>query len=102
VNLSKDGRILSFDEKPGSAEVHTTQRTLVNGGVYLLEKKALATVTPGRAASMERDVFPGLARRGLLAGVVEDGYFADIGTPESLAAFEDDLNRGVVPGIAGN
>jgi NDP-sugar pyrophosphorylase family protein len=67
---------------------------LVNGGVYVLEPSALAEIQPGQAASIERDVFPRLASHRQLAGKEQSAYFADIGTPESLAAFERDVMRG--------
>ena len=43
----------------------------------------------------EREVFPRLAERGALAGHAQQAYFADIGTPESLAAFERDVLSGL-------
>ena len=36
------------------------------------------------SCSLERDVFPPLARDGKLLGVPYDGYFIDIGVPESI------------------
>jgi len=96
VRLAEDGHILAFDEKP--AKVETSRRgvsTLVNGGVYVLEPPALAEIQPGQAASIERDVFPRLASRRQLAGQEQSAYFADIGTPESLAAFERDVLDGL-------
>jgi NDP-sugar pyrophosphorylase family protein len=48
----------------------------------------------GGAASIERDVFPRLASRGRLGGHEQRAYFADIGTPESLSAFEKDVLDG--------
>ncbi len=117
VRLAQDGRILSFDEKPAPGEPVETSRwdvsnnqmpgenqtpqrgvstNIVNGGVYLLEPLALADIPPWEAASIEREVFPRLASRGQLGGLVQDAYFADIGTPESLEAFERDVVRGVV------
>jgi len=98
VKLANDGKILSFNEKPDSQEAHPEEQTmLVSGGVYLLSKKALASITPGSTVSIERDIFPNLVRDELMAGIVEIGYFADIGTPESLAAFERDIIHGIVP-----
>jgi NDP-sugar pyrophosphorylase family protein len=36
-----------------------------------------------------------LAERQRLAGCLQEGYFVDIGTPDSLAAFERDIQKGV-------
>jgi mannose-1-phosphate guanylyltransferase len=62
--------------------------------VYLIEPQALAQVQPGQPASIERDIFPALAARGQLAGLEQQAYFADIGTPASLTAFERDVQAG--------
>ena len=101
VRLSEDGHILAFDEKPGQVPVETqnlaslqSQTVLINGGVYVLEARALADVPPDRAVSIEREVFPRLAAQGALAGCEQQAYFADIGTPDSLAAFERDVLDG--------
>jgi NDP-sugar pyrophosphorylase family protein len=94
VRLAEDGHILAFAEKP----IQTQGRllpALVNGGVYVLESQALSDIQPGQAASIEREVFPRLVARGLLAGHEQQAYFADIGTPESLAAFERDVLEGL-------
>ncbi len=97
VRLADDGHILAFDEKPGLESPRRNESTppgvLVNGGVYVLEPQALAEIAPGQAASIERDVFPRLAARGQLAGLEQAAYFADIGTPASLAAFERDVQN---------
>jgi NDP-sugar pyrophosphorylase family protein len=96
VILENDGRISRFDEKPGTLQVPTQETELVNGGLYLLEKRALDTVAPGASASLEEQVFPELVRSGQIGGIVLQGYFADIGTPDSLNHFEDDVTRGIV------
>ncbi len=93
VRLAEDGHIRSFDEKPAQVLASGTP-VLINGGVYVLGPRALADVPPGQAVSIEREVFPRLAVEGWLAGCVQDAYFADIGTPDSLAAFERDVVDG--------
>jgi len=89
VILSDQGIVEGFTEKPvgiGSA--------LVNGGVYLLREESLSGIEFGQPVSLERQVFPELASQGLLAGFPHEAYFIDIGTPESLAAFERDVLDG--------
>jgi len=100
VSISRDGRIAAFDEKP-KADLRSTQNAgiLTNGGVYVFNEGALDNIQPGDTASLEHQVFPHLASKGLLAGVVQQGYFADIGTQESLAAFEKDLKTGNLPAL---
>lgn len=72
------GRITTFRSRPdrmGSG--------LVNGGIYFC-RRALVDCLSARCA-LEEDVLPVLAREGALVGVPLDGYFVDIGVPESLA-----------------
>ncbi len=96
VNLGSDGKIHSFTEKPSTLKTYPGRLALINGGVYILEPSALVDVPPNQAMSIERQVFPALAVQGQLGGLVQEAYFADIGTPESLATFEQDLLHGVV------
>jgi mannose-1-phosphate guanylyltransferase len=92
VELREDGTVASFLEKPGEWE----GTALINAGVYVLEPEVLELVPRGRLFSIERGVFPKLARAGSLYGYVDHGYWRDIGTPESyLQAHFDILGRAV-------
>jgi NDP-sugar pyrophosphorylase family protein len=91
VALAEDGRILSFDEKPPVVD-----QALINGGVYVIEPRALESIQIGQQVSMERQVFPMLAAQRRLFGQVQMAYFTDIGTPQSLAAFEGDVKSGKI------
>ena len=77
VTLTKDGRISAFQEKQPDIGAG-----YVNAGVYLFERSALAAIPADRVVSLERDVLPGLAGRGLY-GWADEAAFIDIGTPES-------------------
>lgn len=81
VELDTDGFVQRFVEKDPSA----TGAGLINAGIYLFDRPVIAEIVDSGAASLERDVFPGLAARGM-RGHSTDGTFLDIGTPESLAA----------------
>ena len=52
----------------------------MNGGLYAFSP-ALWRALPSGASSLERDVLPLLAARGVLRGVPVSGEFYDIGTP---------------------
>jgi NDP-sugar pyrophosphorylase family protein len=93
VKLDETGRIIAFDEKPESGG-HSP--VLVNGGIYVLDSQALAGLPAGQPASLEKQVFPALAAESRLAGLVLPAYFADIGTPDSLAAFTRDVQSGKI------
>ena len=91
VRLAGDGRVATFLEKPRPEEIDTN---LINAGLYVLEPDVLDLVPPGRAVSIERDVFPRLAAEGTVYGLALPGYWLDVGTPDSyLQAHRDVLER---------
>ena len=63
----------------------------VNGGQYAFSP-LLWHHLPAGASSLERDVLPGLAAKGLLAGSEVAGRFWDIGTPEDHERAERELS----------
>lgn len=85
-------RVISFAEKTGSGP------GLINGGVYLLRREALEGL-PLPPCSLEQQVLPGLAARGLLFGRAYEGYFIDIGLPEELNRAQEDLPRRRRPSV---
>lgn len=72
------GRVRAFAEKSAQGA------GLVNGGVYVLRRELLERL-PSGPSSLERDLFPALAAEGALVGRAYDGFFVDIGIPESLS-----------------
>jgi mannose-1-phosphate guanylyltransferase len=91
VRTASDGRVESFLEKPRPEQIDTD---LINAGLYVLEPEVLELVPPGRAVSIEREVFPRLAAEGSVFGIALPGYWLDVGTPESyLQAHRDVLER---------
>jgi phosphoheptose isomerase len=77
VQIAPDGRVAAFVEKPAKPGT-----SLISAGVYLLEPEAIAMIPSDGPVSVETEVFPKLINRGLY-GVIGDGLFVDIGTPES-------------------
>jgi D-glycero-D-manno-heptose 1,7-bisphosphate phosphatase len=71
-------RIVSFVEKKQS-----TGPALINGGVSVLRASIIDRVRT-LPCSMETEIFPALAKERRLYGRVCEGYFIDIGLPESL------------------
>jgi mannose-1-phosphate guanylyltransferase len=91
VRVGNDGRVSTFLEKPRPEEIDTD---LINAGLYVLEPDVLDLVPTDRHVSIERDVFPRLAEEGSVYGLALDGYWLDVGTPESyLQAHRDVLER---------
>ena len=88
VEAQPDGRIARFVEK----DERWSEPAWVNGGAYALSP-AFWRELPAGACSLERDVLPGLAARGLLHGRRCPGRFWDIGTPEGWERAERELAR---------
>jgi mannose-1-phosphate guanylyltransferase len=76
VQSGEGGEVLEFFEKTGERKPGE-----VNAGMYTLERSVLELIPPGENVSIERDVFPRLVGNGL-HGLLLDGYWMDIGTPE--------------------
>lgn len=80
VGIDKDGKIVTFDNR-----ARTSDRALINGGVYLAELSAFAGMTPepGSPVSLEDQLFPRMLAAGRrLYGFSSPGRFIDIGIPE--------------------
>ncbi len=87
------GRVHSFVEKP---PVESAPTNLINAGAYVFEPEALTMAPVGQPISMERLVFPELARHRELFALEMPGYWIDAGTPASLLRVSlDILNRNV-------
>lgn len=70
-------RVVNFSEKSHSGP------GWINGGVYWLKKKHLDFL-PSGVSSLESDLFPMLAKQGLLYARPYSGFFIDIGTPATF------------------
>ena len=86
VGLDDERKVTQFKEKPKPEEVFSN---LINAGSYLLEDEVFDIMPTGKH-SLERDVFPVLAKEGSLAGFPFEGYFIDAGTP---ASWHDGVTR---------
>jgi histidinol-phosphate phosphatase family protein len=81
----EDGLIKAFIEK----ESGSVGSGMISGGAYLLSRDILAGIAG--PCSIERDVFPGLADASLLEGQVFEGYFLDMGLPETYSQAIDEI-----------
>jgi mannose-1-phosphate guanylyltransferase len=79
AELAGNNRIRRFIEKPPRG---TESTNLINAGVYVLSPKIFDYIPKGRPVSLEREVFPKLAKENLLYGHKVDGLWIDIGRPE--------------------
>ena len=81
-----DGDLVeAFHEKAHCAE------GLINGGVYAIDRTTLDMSLFPKKFSFEQEVLEPLADYGLVAGVVDNGYFIDIGIPEDYARAQREL-----------
>ncbi|MGC8917062.1 MAG: sugar phosphate nucleotidyltransferase [Thermoanaerobaculum sp.] len=89
-----DYRIRRFLEKPTWGEVFSDT---VNTGVYVLEAEVLKQVPMDEPYDFSRDLFPRLLQAGAaLYGCVTQGYWRDIGDPESYLEVHQDFFAGTL------
>ena len=86
VNMEpQTGTILSFSEK------QYCQEGLINGGVYVISKSAPIFEGLGKKFSFETAVLEPQCLKRELLGVVQNGYFIDIGIPEDYQIAQKQL-----------
>jgi mannose-1-phosphate guanylyltransferase len=77
VQIDRDSRIRKFVEKPSLREAPSR---LINAGIYLIEPSVLGMIPSERKVSLEREIFPILAKRRELVGFPFEGHWFDIGS----------------------
>ena len=92
VIANEEGRIEKFLEKPSWGEVFSDT---INTGIYIIEPEILEYIPKHEDYDFGKDLFPFLMREGieLYAGYAE-GYWRDVGNPESYRDVHEDLLRG--------
>lgn len=88
-----DGKIESFIEKP-----QQFISRFINAGIYLLTPEVFNRIEYNVPTSIEKEVFPPMAKDGLLYVMELKGFWADVGQPKDylagqgmrLAAYEKD------------
>jgi len=99
VPTDQDGRVTAFLEKPKTAEEIVTNN--INAGCYVFRRSVIDRIPAGRPVSVERETFPGLLTDGaLVTGVVDSGYWLDLGTPLAFVQGSCDLVLGAAPSPA--
>lgn len=63
---------------------------IISGGVYVLRRSILELITRS-PLSIETDIFPELCQRNAISGIAFNGYFLDIGLPETLLLARKEL-----------
>jgi mannose-1-phosphate guanylyltransferase len=87
VLIDAEGRLRSFEEKPGPFHA-----PYVNAGIYLVSRQMLYEIPAGLEASLERELLPRWLQQGrYIKGFVCLGRCIDIGTPERYRSAQDTL-----------
>jgi len=91
VKLKKEGRIVSFVEKPSRG---ARLGNVWNGGIYILEKQILDSIPGHGSCDFAYDIFPKLIKAGLpLYGytLTSTDYLIDIGTVDKYLKANQDV-----------
>jgi len=96
VPTDEKGFVTAFLEKPEhEREIVTDQ---INAGMYIMRRRIIDQIPRGEVVSVERDVFPKLLASGVKTlGIVDEGYWLDLGTPAALVKGSADLVKGLAP-----
>ncbi len=96
VPTDDQGRVLAFKEKPTTPEEIVTDQ--INAGCYVFKRSVIDRIPEGQVVSVERETFPQLLEsNATVIGVVDEGYWLDLGTPLAFAKGSADLVRGIAP-----
>ncbi len=82
---TRSGKVVAFSEKAFCEE------GLINGGVYVVDRKKLDMASLGAKFSFEKDVLEPLSGEGIIDASVQDRYFIDIGIPEDFERAQYEL-----------
>src|SRR5882757_9860561 len=87
VELNEDATISSFKEK------QFYKSGLINGGVYALNVERFLSKKLPKKNSFEKNYLEEFYKDGNMFGLVQDGYFIDIGIPEDYKKANKDLAK---------
>lgn len=80
-----DGVVQDFaDRAPGRSS------GLINGGIYAMRRDAVLQLI-GDICSLERDIFPALVAERRIGARAYDGFFLDIGIPDSYSEAQESI-----------
>jgi NDP-sugar pyrophosphorylase family protein len=93
VELNSENLITDFIEKPKAAPPDSAW---VNAGIYVLSPRVLKRIRSGRSVSLEKDVFPRLAKERVVYAFKYGGYWSDVGTQSDYAKVCRDILTGTL------
>ena len=87
-------RVIGFNEKVSEAVPG-----VINGGIYLMKKEVLSMISNGKKCSLENEIIPELLKQEKpICGIVNEGYFIDIGIPDDYFQFNEDVKNKIIVG----
>jgi D-glycero-alpha-D-manno-heptose 1-phosphate guanylyltransferase len=88
VRIDSEKRVTGFHEKNEDSEPG-----YINGGIYLINKNFLSSLTLEKKFSIEKDCFEKCFKESRIFGYPAKGYFLDIGIPEDYMTAQDEFKR---------
>ena len=94
VITDEESRIIKFLEKPTWGEVFSDT---INTGIYVLEPSAIDSIPEGQEYDFSKNLYPlMLSEKRPLYGYIAEGYWRDIGDPDSYREAHYDIFEGKV------
>lgn len=94
VITDEEGRIVKFLEKPTWGEVFSDT---INTGIYILEDSVIEEIPVDTEYDFSKNLYPKLLEeKKRLYGYISDGYWKDIGDPDSYRQANYDVLNGLV------
>ena len=94
VIANEDDKIERFLEKPSWGEVFSDT---INTGIYMIEPEILNYIPHGENFDFAKDLFPTLMSDNItLWGYSAQGYWRDVGNPQSYREVYDDIFKGLI------
>lgn len=87
VEINRNNTIVSFKEK------QWYKKGLINGGVFVLDLKKFSALELPPKFSFEKDYLEKYVNRHRMFGLIQEGYFIDIGIPEDYERAQTELAR---------
>lgn len=86
VVKTNDNKVITAFEEKKFMEVGT-----INGGVYIIDRQQFNNLNLPKKFSFEKDYLEAIVGTGKFYGMVQEGYFIDIGIPEDYAKVQVDF-----------
>lgn len=84
--ILEENKVIEFAEKES-----INGNALINSGFYIFEPRIFDYIEKHKNVSLEREIFPRLAKERSIGGYKYEGYFMDITRPETYYQFKKDI-----------